>query len=159
MTELETKAIEAWTAMRRAPATVPGFSAQLDPTEAPMPAGIALDMVQDVCGDRDDAVQALLDAAAEELIVFVPQQDPFGSADDAQAVASDLRGEHFAHAASALVAIEQRVVGVKLDRILNRPSVSDAEYEAALSWGRWCDRAKLAIELGRAISAAAYPTE
>ena len=60
MTELEHRAAEAWAAMVR-PRTI------LAAGEWPMPAGVALDVVQDATSERDDAVTALIGAAADWL--------------------------------------------------------------------------------------------
>ena len=59
--ELQEKAKEAWKAMLH--------------DLHPMPAGVAIDMVQDVCGDRFEAVAMLFAVAAKWLRAAMPKRN------------------------------------------------------------------------------------
>ena len=58
----------AWAAMRH----TPGLLARVFEEAAPMPAAVAVDMVQDVTGDREPAILAICAAAADELDAAKP---------------------------------------------------------------------------------------
>lgn len=63
MTELEHKAAEVWALYGRQPSIMED-SAGLEP----LPAGIALDMVQDVTGERREAYAAIYKVAVDPLL-------------------------------------------------------------------------------------------
>jgi hypothetical protein len=153
VTELEHKAAEAWRAVSQGS----GFFDRAFGVKA-MPAAVAIDMVQDVCGDRDDAVAAILDAAGAWLAAQVPAADMSNAKLDAVAVIGDLRAEAFDLADSLRVAIGVRAMEVRLRRAPEPPATQD-ERDAAMSWSVWCARADLAVRLGRKVAAAAYPIE
>lgn len=152
MAELEHKADEAWRAM----CAGTGFFDRANAVR-PMPAGVAIDMVQDVCGERDDAVCAILGAAARWLESEFPADDFQNAELDAVAVIGDIRGEAFGLAESLREAIMQRAGDVRLARVLGRSRVPDATFETAIAWSKWCERAALAIKLCRELAPAAHP--
>ena len=153
MTELEHKAAEAWSAVIQGHSFFDRFL-----RKQPMPPGVALDMVQDVCGDRDDALFALLDAGANWLWSLTPAPDMTGAKADVTAIVGSIRAEGFGLAESLVQAIRERANGVLYAWQLHRQIVPQAEREVAMRWVTWCDRAALAVRLGREMVAAAHPT-
>lgn len=117
----------------------------------PMPAGVALDMAQDVCGDRDDAVTALLNAAADELESLLPAGGPFHP--EAGFIVSHVRAEDFKFAETLLKNVRGRAGN------MHRVSAHLADSTAGAAWLRWCAYAERDIALCRAVCAAAYPLE
>lgn len=147
MTELEAKAAEAWACIVR-PITVStrGFG------NGPMPAAVALDMVQDVTGDRDDAVGAIVRAGADWLDTqTVPWLGSRAYSDDAELVRNYLRSEGLKMASLFAAHIKERA-----DQAAD-PRASSEEKWAAHEWGRWADKATFAIDTCRAVVDAAYP--
>lgn len=135
----------------------------------PMPAGVALDHVQDACDDRDEAVCALLMAAAVYLDGLRPEQ-PLGDISTSMNIAISVRGhvlgESYTLAENPLAELDglnreirnacyaQRVYG---DGSGGGLPYTDADDERAAAWLRWCDITKKVIGLCRTISAAAHP--
>ena len=156
MNELKAKADEAWAAM-----VVPEdvfTRSGLKP--GPMAPDIALDMVQDVTGDRDEAVTALLQAASDWLntlrmgaalrgISADSSEVHTGNAQDAERVTAYIRGESLGLAMTHLVHIHERS-----RRGLPFPG---AEARACLWWKQWEEKASLALKLCRQMIEAAHP--
>jgi len=153
LSELELAADRAWLAMLH--------------DVHPMPAGVALDMVQEVCDERSAAVTALHEAAFRTLLALAPELQDSSSVDTADAVAvygrilgerpvftqsqnHDL-AEHFA------IDLELRNNGIRMAHYRGHPEVSDSDDERAAAWLRWSAYARRAIALLRAVSAAAHP--
>lgn len=151
MSELEQRANEAWLAMQR--------------DVRPMPPGVAIDYAQDVCGDRDDAVSAILTAAAVYLDPLRPEPADSTSADMGAAIAARgyLLGESWTLAGSCLDEIDGRSRQVidwieePDDGAADVLGLDQRSHELACAWLRWCAYTRGAIETCRAISAAAYP--
>ncbi len=155
-TELEAKAAEAWKQMAR-PRTI--FDT-IGGTE-PFPPAYALDFCQDVCGERDDAVTALLTAAANWLRELIPD-DPCPSASpqvaDALAACGEIPGEDFGHAEVWVANVAENARRVEEAYVvLQRGGFSWDDYMRASAWRRWADHATRAIELCRAVPPEAYP--
>ena len=138
MAELEQRAGEAWLAMQR--------------NVHPMDAGVALDYAQDACGDRDDAVSAIVRAGADWLDTqTVPWLGSRAYSDDAELVRNYLRSEGLKMASLFASHIEERANQAA------HPSASGEEWWAGQVWGRWADKATFAIDTCRAVVDAAYP--
>lgn len=156
MTELQHKAADAWRHVSRAETV---FTRVFD--ESPLPVGPAIDMVQDVTGDRDDAVTALVGAAAAWLRdrtppappVSLPPADEFDHSNrqNASLVCDYLAAE------SGMAEVFLRHVGEMCQSPLML--VRDDLMLLADAWTNWVRDARRAIDLCREISAAAYPTE
>lgn len=156
MSELEQKASEAWVLLSR----VPSVMDQLCGRE-PMPIGAALDFVQNVDGDRDNAVFALLDAASKYLQEKMPkhEEDNFHFEDEAFRLLGDLRGEFFGHAHSAAGTISFRAQDMAASTLAGMfrntplpPSVTVLD-----NWRQWAQEAIRIITLCSQIAAEAYP--
>jgi hypothetical protein len=153
MTELEQRAAEAWALMAREPNVLTDWITGA----TAMPANVALDFVQEATGDRDDAVTALLQAAATWLEAKMPADDSLNYRPDAFCVVGDIRGEDFSHADSMIGTIDWRARGAEMDRLMGMNAVSREQMSNAFDWRHWCVFAWKVIILGRAIVAAAYP--
>lgn len=156
MTELEQKAAEAWEHMsRRETVHTRAFG------PGPMPAGVALDFVQEVTDDRDAAVEALLWAAGRWLDDRRPEKPDvrnsasFGASSAAR---GHLLCESFGLALSAVKEVNGINIEVMRDyaQPLNR-TVTKEMMQVAARWLKWADDAEHAISLCRAIAAAAHP--
>lgn len=151
MTELEQAADTAWAAL-----LLPDNLLTRAFGGGPMPVAVAIDMVQNVTGDRDDAVTALHGAAWGWLLMLAPT----GPLDDlATALMGHLLGEQYSLAENMREQLHHRTTGTRLSRILHPRDTSAAEAARADQWGAWCVHAKRAIEVCQAVSAAAYPIE
>jgi hypothetical protein len=155
MTEVEHKAREAWAAMLVRDSV---FSrAGLRP--GPMPADLAIDMVQDVTGDRDDAAGAIIGAGADWL---ANQTQPGGGTETdvgcsaaANNAIGSLRAESLGTAALFLGHVR-----TLCDRVLKESSLFPAprpEVYAALRWERWLAKAERALALCNAVADVAWP--
>ena len=123
----------------------------------PMPAAIALDMVQDAAGDRDDAACAILMAAAIWLDDARPEQ-PVGRISTSLSASISVRGhilgENYGLAENCLREL------MDLNReIRNAYHQLDLNYgpeddELAAAWHRWGHKAKRAIGVCRQVTAA-----
>lgn len=150
MNEIESKAAEAWTAL----------VSHRDDEQKPIEPGVAIDMVQDVTGDRDDAVTALVSAAADWLntlrigavlrgISADGSEAHVGNVQDAELVADYLRGETLGLATVHLSHIHERSRDAR--------SQFRSEARACEWWMGWERSAELAIRIVRELSEAAYP--
>jgi hypothetical protein len=153
LTELERRASEAWKLMTRQPNildTIVGCEA--------MPAGVALDYVQEPTGDRDDAVTALVNAGADWLDgQTVPSDGTEVSStciDASDMVRSYIRSECFGLA-------EVHLSHIRGVCYLARSNfgITVNERWAVTDWGRWANKALHVIDHCRAVVAAAYPEE
>lgn len=159
MTELEAKAAEAWAHVVR-PETV--LTRALG--GGPMPVAIALDMVQDVTGDRDEALTAVLTAASDWLRGRIPSEPcPFASPQmaDANAACGEIPGEFFGHAELWVADVAENARRV-IERfvVLAVRHVTEADrldYFRAVEWKRWAADATRTIALCRQLCAAAHP--
>ena len=147
MTEVEQIARETWVLMAVG--------------ERPMPADVALDRVQDVCGCRDEAVSALCRAAASwlagERVVFVLRgvarsgsEVHAGNMGDADLVISLTHHERLGLADTYLTHIRERCL---------RAAATDSQREnrAASHWMIWAGKAERAIRLIGELGRAAHP--
>lgn len=147
MSEVEQIARETWAAM----------AAGADP----MPPDIALDRVQDVCDDRDDAVMALCRAAASwlagERVVFVLRgvsrsgsEVHAGNMGDADLVISTVHHETLGLADTFLTHIRERCL---------RAAAIDSQVEnrAASHWMIWAGKAERTLRLIGELGRAAHP--
>lgn len=150
MSEIERKAREAWALMTR---PVTPFTTIAG--EHPLPPGLALDYVQEVTGERDDAVTALIRAGAD----WLDEQTQPGDAGevgntciaDARVATMYLRGESFGMAAVYLSHIRDRC-----ERAAD-PQVSGHDKWAAHKWNMWLKKAAHALDWCKTVVAAAYP--
>ena len=148
--EVEHEARRAWDAMTQ---------------EAnPLPADLAIDLVQDETGDRDEAVAAIHAAAARWLDGLRPEQpvSPGGLAANsvtfnaAVACRGHLLGESYTFAENC----RQEVIA--WNRMVLAEHASDLHPVAcgcdmARSWLAWAEHADRTIRLCREVSQAAYP--
>jgi hypothetical protein len=160
---IEQKACEAWAALIH--------------EEHPVPPGVAIDLVQDEAGDRDDAVQAVhwaaalwLDARRAHVLNpdlharAYPYDFPSASQQAAIACRAHLLSEDYslAEACRKEVEVSNRQQQADLyaedleDDGLPSPDLADALNYAGL-WLSWCNSASFAIQTCRAVSGAAYP--
>lgn len=126
--------------------------------ENPMPPCVAVDMVQDETDDRAAASAAIHVAAGVWLDGRRPEAEPtapgeFKSASLMAAIAcrAHLLGGHYGLAESSRAAVVQRWADAEQDYD------PDEGYQHALNWRVWCNDAAHAIDLCRAVSAAAQP--
>ncbi len=153
-TELAMYAAEAWKLMAR----VPNILDSLTGCEAMSP-GIALDYVQNVTGDRDDAVTAIVHAGADWLDA---QTVPGGTGEinagcfpDSDLVRACLRCESLGMAATFVSHIRERCHAVR-----GFPCNDNRrEWLPAEMWNQWANKAVAVIDHCRAVVAAAYPVE
>lgn len=150
--ELAAKAAEAWAMMTR-PVTI--FTQIAG--EQPMPAAVALDFVQNVTGERDEAVTALVNAGADWLDAQTRPSETGeianGCMQDAVRVTKYLRGQYFGYANAFLSHIQDRCNQAA------DPRAAQGEKWAANSWLGWARKASAVIEACRRVVEAAYPTE
>lgn len=134
MTEIELAASRAWLAMLH--------------DLRPMPAGVALDFVQDVSGDRQDALLAILFAAVERLEGLRPERPICGSVSVARSrsVGDLLLRCDFVEARSVTDFIEGHNLAVCQWTPSERP-----EHRMACDWLRWCAYARRDIETCRTV--------
>lgn len=122
-----------------------------------MPIAVALDYCQNVTGERDDAVTALLGAAANWLDTqTVPGGATLidsGCIDDRDSIAGYIRSEGLGMAAIFLSHIRSRCDSAA------HPIATGAERFAAAQWQAWANKAAFAIALCRTVIDAAYPVE
>lgn len=126
-----------------------------------MPVPVALDFVQNVTGDRDDAVTALLNAAAKYLEGIMPTDDVGNIRTDASLAMNDLRGECFKYATSIINGISFRAQDIGVSTLAGvygsgpgRPSVFVCE-----EWRQWAQEAERVLAFAREIVREAYPAE
>lgn len=148
--EIERKAREAWALMTRPVTPLAALTG-----EHPLPPGLALDYVQDVTGDRDDAVTALVRAGADWLEEQT-QPGETGEVGDAcmagaRVATHYLREEKFG---TARVFLEH--VRAQCERALH-PMASRQDMRAAHGWFLWLKKATFALEWCDAVVTAAYP--
>lgn len=152
MTELEQKASQAWSSMTRKPFILDAITG----VQA-MPVGVAIDFVQDVTGDRDDAVTALVNAGASWLDAQTRPSEVGEIADgcmaDAESITSYLRGE-----ALGMASIFLGHIRLRCESALH-PNASREDRLAAHSWHLWTRKAQETIDWVRAVIDAAYPVE
>lgn len=166
-TELEHAAETAWALFARVP--VPIFDAIAG--RESLPAGLALDMVQEhTGGDRDDAVTALLHAAARWLRAKMPDTTVVGGhlgvaqVNDAAYACDEIPGESFGHAETWVDHVAWRARQVEesfamKDELHHEGDVTFAEFRIAGQWRRWAQEAHRVIGLCRQVCEAAYPAE
>lgn len=151
--EVEQAASRAWLAMVT---EVPFFARTIE-RRTPMPAAVALDMVQDVTGDRDDAVCALLMAAAIWLDDARPEQ-PVGristSLNTAISVRGHLLGEGYGLAENCLRELMDLNREIRNDYHHLGLNYGPADDARAAAWHQWGHKAKRAIEVCRQVTAA-----
>jgi hypothetical protein len=121
-----------------------------------MEPAIALDYVQNVTGDRDDAVTALIHAGCDWLAAQEPQKVA-GDLDavchsDADLVLGHLRGEGIGMAVTFASHIEERC------GFASHPA-SGRERWIASDWLAWVRKASDVIDWCRKIVTAAHPQE
>jgi hypothetical protein len=148
---VHSKAAEAWAMVCYQPTILNSITGR-----KPMEPGIAIDYVQDVCGDRDDAVSALLNAAADWLETRLPDAADVNWMEGGWCC-NEIRGECFSHAEMWLQHVCERVGAVKRGWLLSSGSVTHRSFDAAQMWYRWHKIATNALRLCREITAAAYP--
>ena len=144
------KAVEAW-ALAIRPRTILSTLGGAEP----MPPAVAIDYVQDVCGDRDDAVAALMVAAAAWLRDRMPALpaawcEVDSSCRESAGLVCDYLASDSLMYAVHLWRVRYTIdsPGVLLDRGMMR---------AADAWQRWYRDADRARQLCRELSAAAWP--
>lgn len=158
-TELESRAAEAWAMMSRKTTIFTTLAGDREP----MPPAVALDYVQDVCGDRDDAMIELMRVASHQLSIVMPT---WGSGEvhrgckaDAELICSYLREESPGLATVHLVHIRDCCYMVTHPGYLAPDNASPRDRHEALDWNRWADKAMETIDRARAVVDAVYPTE
>lgn len=157
-TETAAKATEAWWAMFH----------ELHP----LPAGMAIDMVQDVCGERDDAVIALLESAWQWLVDLCPERPDSVPTSTEGRLAIAVRGhilcEGYGIANNCrleLLGMHARIVAgggpavagwVELEEATNHLAPRNMNDDISLAWYHWARwHVPSAIVRCRAISEAA----
>ena len=133
----------------------------------PMPAGVALDMVQEVCDERAAAVTALQEAACRSLVAYAPElvNSPSTDSQDAVAVRGRILGEppaftqsqNYDLAEHLTLDVRERNRNIRIAYYSQEPTVTDSDDARAAAWLRWTVYARRAIALLRAVSAAAKP--
>lgn len=159
MTELERAARTAWDAMTE-PQT--GLTKMIQTiageNRGPMPVAIALDMVQNVTGERDDAVTALIEAGAnwlnEQSRGANGGELDDGCHQDAELVTSYIRSESLGLACVYLSHLRDRCYLANYTANPNR-----AHKLARERWRRWATKAQFVIDWCRKIEAEAYPVQ
>lgn len=140
--------------------------ASLLQTDDPMPPCIAVDMVQDETGDRAAASAAIHTAAGVWLDGRRPEEAPstageFKSASLMAAIAchAHLLGGHYELAESSRATVVERWADAEQDYDPDEPDAFPGidGYQHAINWLAWCNDAAYAIDLCRAVSAAAQP--
>jgi hypothetical protein len=123
-----------------------------------IPPAVGLDFVHDVCGDRDDAVSAILEAASEWLAVRLP-----GNGED---VSWAEGGWVCLHIAEESFSLAEVFLGHVIERCDTASEYYVAygfenegypEWMAARPWKAWATVATHTLALCRAVCAAAYP--
>lgn len=145
MTATEHRATEAWAKVVREKTVLDVFAG----TE-PMPPAIALDYVQDECGDRDDAVMALLAAAGQWLLDTMPvarEGDEFDSA--CRADAADVAA--YIEAESGMARVFFSHIEERYERWVNYTG----NALVVDGWRLWIRGARRALDLCRAVVDAA----
>lgn len=127
----------------------------------PMPAGVALDMVQGDDCERDDAVTAILEAATNEMRAKMPNEDVGDFKDLAEAAFSYVRGEGFRIADAYLdqIAFGATDIGVSALAGMYGPPGTPTRPDPCLCdrWRAWAGECREQIKLCAAIVKAAYP--
>lgn len=125
----------------------------------PMPVPVALDFVQNVTGERDDAVEALLLAAGKYLESIMPGADVGNILTEAFAVVGDIKSEFFSHAESAINTVSFRAQDIGVSTLAGvygdgpgRPNVFVCE-----EWHQWAQEAERVLGFAREIVREAYP--
>ena len=135
MTELELKARHAWALMM----------------DWAMPAGIALDFVQDVAGNRTAALESLVTESVLALANSRPSVDqPSGGtfADyEAGAIGAAILEKRLATAGRLLKSLRERLLTIEMM----------GPTEMVGPWLEWCKRADRALILSFILHAAAFP--
>lgn len=149
---LHRQASSAWAAMVAPQFTLAQALKEHDP--GPMPPGVALDMVQDVCDDRALAMRTLVDTASD----WLDDQRP---ADSARPSVNNLAATGFAallclaarsKPARHLNKAEELLVSTRELVIAQQGSPIAAfvhDYPILIGWSRWCDDAEHALRLCR----------
>lgn len=154
MTELEQIADAAWAAAIRDESILTrAFGGE------PMPAPIAVDMVQDVCGERDDAVVAIREAATRWLNALAPivpwrlltDAESVNAAEDAATLRALLAAGDLGSAEACRQFLVDRTDATRLAHAHYPRSASVAQAEFAARLGSWCFAAKRAIRICSAI--------
>lgn len=148
--ELELKAAEAWHII-----VLPRPIFSTITVQEPMPFGVALDYIQDITGDRDEAVAALLWAASNQLEKNIPE-DLVNLRDEAIGLLSDIRGEYFSHADRAAETISYRAQDAARSALEFLTGDRSRLYVYD-KWRVWAAQATVAIQFARDLVAAAYP--
>jgi hypothetical protein len=146
------RAAEVWAMLVRTPSivnTVAGIE--------PIPPAIGLDFVQDVCGNRDDAVSAILEAASEWLAVRLPGNGEDVSWAEGGWVCLHIKAEHLSLAETFLSHVAERCETAERFYLI---AMYDADYKGiteARAWNVWSAVATRTLAICRAVCAAAYP--
>ena len=146
------RAAEAWK-MMTVPVTVLSSLAGVEQ----MTPGVAIDYVQDEC-DRDDAVTAIFNAAADELERTRPKADVAELMAESNTLIGLLRGESFQLALSSAGTIRFRASDLAVSALAglfaeaDRPSVSLCD-----EWRLWALKAIEVIARCIEVAYAAYP--
>jgi hypothetical protein len=109
-----------------------------------IPPAVGLDFVHDVCGDRDDAVSAILEAASEWLAVRLP-----GNGED---VSWAEGGWVCLHIGAESFDLAEVFIGHVADRCRAVTAYGDWQ-----PWRGWSLTATRTLAICRAVCAAAYP--
>lgn len=151
--ELEVAAATAWASLSRVPNVLDRFIGA-----EPMPIGAALDYVQNVTGDRDDAVTALMNAAANRLqSLRADIMDCNAILREAMAVESTIRSEDLSLARSCRDTVYFRAVGTAQDIQAGLwPTAAKGSVNACDLWRLWAVEAERFILLCEKIVKAAY---
>lgn len=140
-------------------AAASAWAALIGPAELPIE--VAIDMAQEVTGDRDDAVSALADAAADWLGGLMPPKGrgpgPEANRRKAGAVCGFVRCESYFLAERTRRELHRLTVETRVTRLLRPRVVRQAAADDAAAWGLWCEYARRAIEFAARVSGESVP--
>lgn len=139
MTETQHNARVAWLAL-------------VHPT--PMPADIALDFVQDSCGDRDEAISAIITAAGDWLAA---QAIPPATSTETHAGCREVALLAVSHLREQSSGLAKLYLG-NLRQLIDRGQLSAlaAERRSAIAWSVWLASGATAIAACESLVRAAY---
>ncbi|HEY1191087.1 MAG TPA: hypothetical protein VGE74_25865 [Gemmata sp.] len=156
--ELQQAAARAWAAMDDRRSNLQRMVDQMaGDNRGPMPVGFALDMVQNVTGDRNDAVTALINVGCDWLDTQTQPGETGEVGDacmcDARILVTYLRGEYLEYAE-----VYRSHMLESCERAAH-PLATQNDRRAAMGWMRWVEKAQSVMSKCRLIIAAAYPKE
>jgi hypothetical protein len=123
----------------------------------PIPPAVGLDFVQDVCGDRDDAVSAILEAASEWLAVRLPGNGEDVSWAEGGWVCLHIGAESFGLAEVFIGHVRERCETAEQYYVMRTFQDGREVLEGARPWKIWAATATRTLAICRAVCAAAYP--